>query len=299
MKTDAAGKVVGVETTDLESLQPLSIEASSVVLATGGFGRNVDMRVKYNSEMGDSYKCTDCAGATGDGVVMAEEAGASLVDMQFIQTHPTGDPQNGAMLDVGSIRVDGCAVMVNKEGNRFVEELARRDVASSATIAQTGSLGYFVFSKSAAEAGGYFEWGADEIASMTERGLFVEGDTLEAICEPFGIDASTLATTIDTWNTDCKAGADSQFGYRAEMFPIDASPYCAFACCPTVHYTMGGVSIDPSARVLNEAGEPISGLFAAGEVTGNVMGTNRLGTTAIPDIIGFGRIAGASASLSA
>lgn len=297
LKVDGVGKVVGVEATDLKSMRPISIGATSVVLATGGFGRNVDMRVKYNPEMGDSYMCTDCAGATGDGIVMAEKIGAALVDMQFIQTHPTGDPQNGTMLGVGSIRVDGCAVMVNKEGNRFVEELARRDVASAATTAQTDGLGYFVFSKSAAEAGGYFEWGADEIASMTERGLFIEGDTLEDICEPFGIDVVALASTVDTWNADCKAGADSQFGYRAKMFPIDSSPYCAFACCPTVHYTMGGVSIDPSARVLNTAGEPIPGLFAAGEATGNVMGTNRLGTTAIPDIIGFGRVAGTSASV--
>ena len=296
IETDGSGAVSGIKGTDVESGSSFEVAAKSVVIATGGFGRNVEMRVQYNPEMDDSYMCTDSIGATGDGIVMAQAIGADVKDMEFIQTHPTGDPQTGAMLDVGGIRVEGCAIMVNKEGKRFVEELARRDVASQAELAQTDGLGYFVFSKADAEARAYYEDCADEIASMIARGLYIEADTLEEACAHFGIDAEACAESIATWNADAEKGEDSQFGYRGEMFPIGEAPYCIFSLTPTVHYTMGGLDIDTEARVLDAEGNPISGLYAAGEVTGDVMGTNRLGTCAIPDIICFGRIAGKNAA---
>ena len=294
--TTASGAVTGVKATDLTTGTPFTVAAGAVVLATGGFGRNVDMRTKYNPEFDDSYLCTDAVGATGDGIRMAEAIGAQLADMEFIQTHPTGNPVGGAMLDVGGIRVAGCSIMVNLEGERFVEELERRDVVSKATLAQTGGMGYFVLARADAEDQGLYDWAADEIDSMTASGIWVEGDTLEAACEPLGIDAAALAQSIETWNADCETGVDSQFAYRAEMFPIANGPYCIFACTPTVHYTMGGVLINADAAVLDAAGAPIPGLFAAGETTGNIMGTNRLGTTAVVDIVAFGRIAGTSAA---
>lgn len=296
---DDSGTVVGVCGTDLLTGGTFEISASSVVLATGGFGRNVDMRVKYNAEFDDSYLCTDAPGVTGDGIVMAEAAGAELLDMEFIQTHPTGNPSTGSMLDVGGIRAYGCAIMVNKEGNRFVEELERRDVASKATLAQTDGLGYFVFTRQAAEDDDMYGWAGDEIDSMKAAGLWAEGDTLEEACAAFGISAEAVAAAIAQWNTDCETGTDTAFNYRGDMFPIGEGPYCIFATTPTVHYTMGGVAIDTAARVLEADGSPLPGLYAAGEVTGNIMGTNRLGTTAVADIVVFGRIAGKSAATQA
>lgn len=293
---DATGNVTGVRGTDLLAGKPFEVTANAVVLATGGFGRNVDMRVKYNPELDDSYLCTDARGITGDGIVMAEAAGAQLVDMEFIQTHPTGNPSTGSMLDVGGIRTYGCAVMVNKEGRRFVEELERRDVVSKATLAQTDGLGYFVFTREAAEADDMYGWAGDEIDSMIASGLWAEGDTLEEACAAFGIEASACAESIAQWNADCETGTDTAFNYRGDMLPIGDGPYCIFATTPTVHYTMGGVAIDTQARVLDETGTPIPGLYAAGEVTGDIMGTNRLGTTAVVDIVVFGRIAGLSAA---
>lgn len=293
---NAAGETTGVSATDLITGETRSIVAGAVVIATGGFGRNVEMRSQYDPALVEGYLCTDSPGATGDGLLMAQAAGAPLVNMEYIQTHPIGNPISGSMLDVGGVRVEGCAVMVNKEGARFVEELDRRDVVSAAIMAQTDSKGYFVFTAADAEAMGLYDWAADEVASLRESGLWAEGDTLEDACAPFGIDADELQTTLDTWNGDCTAGSDSQFGYRAAMSPIGDGPYCIFACAPTVHYTMGGVPINADAAVLDDSGSPIPHLFAAGEVTGNIMGTNRLGTTAVVDIVAFGRIAGARAA---
>lgn len=293
---DETGKVTGVRGTDLLTGEPFEVTAGAVVLATGGFGRNVDMRMKYNPELDDSYLCTDAPGITGDGIIMAEAAGAQLVDMEFIQTHPTGNPSTGSMLDVGGIRTYGCAIMVNKEGQRFVEELERRDVVSKATLAQTDGLGYFVFTRKDAEADDMYGWAGDEIDSMIAAGLWAEGDTLDEACAVFGIDVAACADSIAQWNADCETGADTAFNYRGDMSPIGDGPYCIFATTPTVHYTMGGVAIDTQARVLDAAGAPIPGLYAAGEVTGDIMGTNRLGTTAVVDIVVFGRIAGKSAA---
>lgn len=294
-----SGAVTGVKVTDLTTGASFAIDAQAVVLATGGFGRNVEMRTKYNPEFDDSYLCTDAVGTTGDGIRMAESVGAQLADMGFIQTHPTGNPISGAMLDVGGIRVSGCSIMVNLEGERFVEELERRDVVSKATLAQTGGKGYFILSRADAEDQGLYDWAGDEIDSMRAAGIWVEGNTLEEACAPLGINAAAAAKSIDQWNADCAVGVDSQFAYRAEMSPIEGGPYCIFACTPTVHYTMGGVLINADAAVLDFEGMPIPGLFAAGETTGNIMGTNRLGTTAVVDIVAFGRIAGASAAANA
>ncbi len=296
---DAVGAIAGVRGTDLLTGEPFEVAAPAVVLATGGFGRNVEMRVQYNPEFDDSYMCTDAPGITGDGLVMAEAVGAKLVDMDFIQTHPTGNPSNGSMLDVGGVRAYGNAVMVNKEGERFVEELERRDVVSKATLAQTDGLGYFVFSHELVEADDMYGWAGDEIDAMRAAGYWAEGDTLEEACAAFGIDAAACAKTIEQWNADCESGVDSAFHYRGDMSPIGEAPYCIFATTPTVHYTMGGVSIDTQAHVLDADGKPIPGLYAAGEVTGDIMGTNRLGTTAVVDIVVFGRIAGASAAARA
>ncbi|MEY8461019.1 flavocytochrome c [Eggerthellaceae bacterium 24-137] len=293
---NADGAIAGVRGTDLLTGDSFEIAAPAVVLATGGFGRNIEMRVQYNPKFDDSYMCTDAPGITGDGLIMAEAAGAQLVDMDFIQTHPTGNPSTGSMLDVGGVRAYGNAIMVNKEGKRFVEELERRDVVSKATLAQTDGLGYFVFSHELAEADDMYGWAGDEIDAMKAAGYWIEGDTLEEACAAFGINAAECAKAIDQWNADCEAGADSAFNYRGDMSPIGGAPYCIFATTPTVHYTMGGVAIDTEARVLDAADKPIPGLYAAGEVTGDIMGTNRLGTTAVVDIVVFGRIAGRNAA---
>ena len=102
--------------------------------------------------------------------------------------------------------------------------------------------------------------------------------------------------TVEHWNEMCDAGADADFNYRSKMNKFETAPYYLGACVPSVHHTMGGVHINTDAQVVKETGETIPNLFAAGEVTGGIHGTNRLGSDAVADCITFGRIAGASAA---
>ncbi|MEF9841342.1 MAG: flavocytochrome c [Raoultibacter sp.] len=292
---DASGKVTSVKAKDTITGDPFTFEGKSVILTSGGFGSNVDMRVKYNPAMDASILSTDSVGATGDGLTMASALGANLIDMEYIQTYPTCDPQTGALLYVGDMRLESLAIMINKEGERFVEELDRRDVLSNAIKNQSGGMAYLLFNQAGADETGLLVTHADEYENLDSRKVIVKGDTLEEVCSAFGIDAANAQKTVDTWNQYCKDGKDTAFNYRGTLNPIDEGPYYILSYKPAVHYTMGGLHITVNAEVLDDAGAVIPGLFAAGEVAGHKMGTNRLGSCSMADIYTFGRIAGNNA----
>lgn len=296
LSTDAAGAMSGVTAENQITKETATITARAIVLASGGFGSNVDMRVKYNPDMDSKILSTDSVGATGDGLTMASAIGADLIDMEYIQTYPTCDPETGALLYVDDMRLESRAIMVNKEGVRFVEELGRRDVLSNAIKNQTGGMGYMLWNQSAADETGLLVQHEDEYENLESRGIIVKGDTLEEVAGHFGIDASALKATVEHWNDMCAQGADEDFGYRDKMTPIEGGPYYVNSYKPAVHYTMGGLHINTDAQVLDSAGNPIAGLFAAGEVAGHKMGTNRLGSCSMADIYTFGRIAGSQAA---
>lgn len=288
--------VTGIKVKNTVTGKESDITAQAIVLASGGFGSNLDMRKKYNPAMDESILSTDSVGATGDGIVMAEKIGANLIDMEYIQTYPVCDPDTGALLYVGDMRLEDRAIMINKEGKRFVEELDRRDVLSNAVKAQTGGEAYMLFNQKEADETGLLKTHADEYENLEARKVIAKADTLEGACETFGIDAATLKTTVATWNQYCKDGKDVEFNYRAKLIPIEEGPYYIMAYKPAVHYTMGGLHINTDAQVLDGTGAAIPGLFAAGEVAGHKMGTNRLGSCSMSDIYTFGRIAGKNAA---
>ena len=186
--------------------------------------------------------------------------------------------------------------MFNVEGQRFVEELGRRDVLSSAILAQTGECAYEIWDQAAADETRVVEFHYDEFENLSSRGLCVKADTIEECCEPFGIDAEALKETLAHWNEMADAGEDTDFNYRGKLSRIDTPPYYIMTYKPAVHYTMGGLRINTEAQVLNAEGNPIPGLYTAGENAGGKMGTNRLGSTSMSDIYVFGRIAGNSAA---
>lgn len=294
--TDDAGAVVGVKATNLLTGDEYTFNCKAVVLAAGGFGSNVEMRKQYNPEMDEGILSTDSVGATGEVHMMANEIGAELIDMEYIQTYPTCDAQTGALLYVGNMRLENLAICVNKEGDRFVEEMERRDVISNAIKEQTDGIGYMLFNQANLDQTDIAIVNAAEMDGLMARNQLVTGETLEDVCDPFGIDAEELAATVEKWNGYCEAGEDPDFNYRAELNPIEGGPYYILAYKPSVHYTMGGLRINPEAEVLNIDGEVIPGLFAAGEQAGHKMGTNRLGSCSITDVIVFGRKAGANAA---
>ena len=288
--------ITGVKVKNTVTGKESTIACKAVVLASGGFGSNIDMRVKYNPAMDDSILSTDSVGATGDGITMGEAAGANLIDMQYIQTYPVCDPETGSLLYVGDVRLESRAIMVNKEGDRFVEELDRRDVLSNAIVEQTDGKAYMLFNQANADETGLLVTHEDEYENLEARKVIVKGDTLEAVCEPFGVDAAELAKTVEKWNQYCKDGNDPDFNFRGDFNAIEGGPYYLMAYKPAVHYTMGGLHINTDAQVLDDADAPIPGLYAAGEVAGHKMGTNRLGSCSMSDIYTFGRIAGKNAA---
>ena len=281
---DDSGKVCGVTGTDKDG-QEFTIDCTAVVLATGGFGANSDMVVEYKPDLA-GFCTTNHAGATGDGIAMAKELGAAFVDMEQIQTHPTVNPDTQTMYTEG-VRGNG-AILVNKEGKRFCNELETRDVVSAAILEQTDGECYLVFDQAVRES-------LAAIESYIKAGIVTEADTPEALGEAIGIDGAALAETLKTYAGYKVAGKDEDFGRESMELALDKPKYYAALCAPAIHHTMGGVKINTKTEVLKEDGTAIPGLFAAGEVTGGVHGANRLGGNAVTDIVVFGRIAGTAA----
>ena len=267
-----------------------------VVLATGGFGSNIEMRKQYNPQMDEKILSTNSVGSTGDGVVMAQELGAQVVDMQFIQTYPTCDVETGALLYVGDVRLEGRSILVNLEGKRFVEELERRDVISLAVTEQTGGVSYMFWDEASMVASGVAASHQQEYDDLIRRGKLVKADTIEEACAHFGINAKELKATVERYNQYAADGKDLEFNKRGTLTAFGEGPYYIMVSTPAIHHCMGGLKINTSAQVIDTEGNVIPGLFAAGEVTGDIHGTNRLGSDAIADIIVYGRIAGENAA---
>ena len=279
------GAVTGVKATG--DGVSYTINAKAVVLATGGFGANLEMCAEYNPDLA-GFVTTNSPCATGDGIRMAEAAGAATVDMEQIQIHPTVYQATSLMV-TESVRGGG-AILVNASGERFVDEMETRDVVSAAEIAQEGGYAYLVFDQAQRD-------NLSAIDSYVSNGLTVQADTIEGLAEEMGVDAANLQATVEAWNKAVAEQNDEAFGRTTGMdVDISVAPFYAIQIAPGIHHTMGGVKIDTTAAVIGVDGEAIPGLYAAGEVTGGVHGANRIGGNAVADIIVFGRIAGQSAA---
>ena len=282
------GKAVGIKATGKDG-NKVTINAKSVVIATGGFGANAEMVEKYKPEL-KGFATTNAEGAQGQGIDMATAVGAATVDMDQIQIHPTVhiEEDGNAHLITEGLRGDG-AILVNAEGKRFYDEVSTRDKVSAAIIAQPEKSAWLVVDQSMVDKSAV-------IAGYIKSGYTVTGATYEELAKAMGVDEATFVSTMNTWNQAVEAKSDAEFNRTSFANPLTAAPYYAIKITPAVHHTMGGIVINPKAEVLNEKGEAISGLYAAGEVTGGVHGANRLGGNAVADFVVFGRISGQSAA---
>lgn len=283
--TDANGAVCGVSGVGSDGSK-LTVNADAVILATGGFGANLDMVVSYKPEL-EGFMTTNAAGIQGQGILMAQELGAATVDMGQIQIHPTVEANTASLITEG-LRGDG-AILVNAEGKRFIDEVGTRDVVSAAEIAQTGSYSYLIVDQAMADA-------SNVIQGYISKGFTTQGDTYEALAAELGMDEAAFAETMNAWNACVEAKSDEEFGRTSFASPLNTAPYYAIKVTAGVHHTMGGLKINSETQVLTEDGTAIPGLFAAGEVTGGVHGANRLGGNAVADFVVFGRIAAESAA---
>jgi flavocytochrome c len=290
------GKVVGVKAESLDG--KITAKANKgVVVATGGFGANVAMRDKFNKIWPSltNIMTTNHPGATGDGMLMAEKIGANLIGMEQIQLLPMGDPKTGSLSGNIEQGVEN-RIFVNKDGSRFVDEGARRDVMTKALFEQKDSYMWVVLDKHSYPSGSTKNNFNETIDQLVAEGRAYKADTLEDLAKQIGVSPENLKKSVEEFNKAVETGGPDKLGRTLYKDKIDTAPFYAGARVPTVHHTMGGIEINTSAQVLNADGKVIPGLYAAGETTGGIHGANRLGGNALPDTAIFGRIAGESAA---
>ncbi len=263
------------------------VRAKAVIIASGGFGANPEMVVRYQPGLA-GFGTTNHKGATGDAFAWVQKFNAELVQMEQIQTHPTVVPGNGLMI-TEAVRGNG-AIMVNREGMRFNNEMATRDVMSEAILRQTGKTSYLLFDQGIRES-------LKAIDGYARQGLLTEADTLAGLADKLGMPAAALEESVASYNRMQAAGNDTEFGRAGSDMPrpVATAPFYAVEVGPAVHHTMGGIKINTAAQVIDHDGAAVPGLFAAGEVTGGVHGGNRLGGNAVADITIYGKIAADSA----
>lgn len=301
-----SGAVAGVKAVRPDG-QEVSVNAKSVVIATGGFGANVEYRQEVNTGVWSDVVLDSTIGCTninpcaqGEGLKLAEAVGAELVGLSDIQLHPCGTPGTGLMED---IRTSGRnRIFVNEAGERFVNEGAARDTLCKAIFAQTNSTYWVVVNKLRYPDTTTPDANGATIENMVATGHVTAADTVEELAAATGMDAAKLQASIDAYNAVVAGEAEDELGFVANNTAdaqMTEGPWYACRKVPTVHHTMGGIRVNLSSQAVDADGNPVAGLYAAGEVTGGTHGENRLGGNAIADCVTFGRNAGVQAAINA
>jgi flavocytochrome c len=270
--------------------------SKAVIIATGGFGANKELRQKYNTQWPnlDNAGTTNHPGATGDGLVMAEKVGANFVGMDYVQLLPMGDPATGSLSGNIEQGVED-RFFVNKSGDRFVDEGARRDVMTLALFEQQDAYMWVICDKHSYPTPQTKNNFNETIEELVQQGRAFSAGTIEELAAKINVPAANLRAAVNEFNAGVDAGRD-RLGRTLWRIKIDTPPYYAGPRIPTVHHTMGGIQINTRAQVVNTRGQVIPGLYACGETTGGIHGSNRLGGNALADIHVFGRIAGTNAA---
>ncbi len=320
---DDTGKVIGAECEKADGTKVTVSTSKGVILASGGYGANPSMVKEYDNYWGDDLTdhtlTTNVGTNTGDGIIMAQEIGASTVGLDVVQLMPSSSPIKGTMTD-GIWGDASQQIWVDGEGNRFVNEYAERDVLAKASLALDNGIFYIIYAGKTTNDNGELTGATTEdalfgtsVQSMIDNGHVWYGSTLAELVENSKTSAGgatpnfteeALRETIEKYNSYVAAQKDDDFGKEVlagaiDLEAIENDPSVGIVISPrkaSIHHTMGGVEINTNAEVLDTEGNVISGLWAAGEVTGGIHAGNRLGGNAVADIFTFGHIAGASAS---
>lgn len=279
------GQVTGVKD---DAEKEVTIKTDAVILATGGFGAGKDLLAEYRSDL-LNLRTTNQPGATGDGLKLAQKVGAKLVDMDQVQVHPTVQQDTPHAFLIGeAVRGEG-AILVNNDGQRFVNELDTRKNVTKAIDDLGGTGAYLIFDRDIRKR-------VKAIEFYDHVGLVKTGQNIDELAEEISVDSQALQQTIYNWNAAVESQDDKAFGRTTGMERnISDGPFYAIHIAPAVHYTMGGVAINHKTQVLNDQNEAIQGLFAAGEVAGGLHGNNRIGGNSIAETVVFGRQAGQQA----
>lgn len=272
-----------------------------VLLASGGFANNVKMRTSHDPRLTADFTSTNHPGATGEMIQEAQMVGANTIQMDWIQMGPWTSPDEKGF-GVAPLFVEsalGYGPMIDPvTAKRFVQESGNRKVRADAIVAMGHPAVIYTTEENARTA----IIGKNMTEELYERalknGVVKKYDTLKAMADDLKIPFAELEKTNNTFNQYIKDQKDPEFGCM--MFPNakpnEKGPFLAVRLWPRVHHCMGGLEINDKAQVLNVYGDPINGLYAAGEVTGGVHGMVRLGTVAVADCMIFGRVAARTAN---
>ena len=275
------GTVTGVKAASSDA--DYTLTAGNVVLATGGYGANKDM---LTDEM-KSALYYGPASSTGEGIQMAQAVGAQTANMEYGKRYPNGiEVSEGMAKSTIAGNIVGwtmSAILVNKDGNRVVNEKASNRTILEEELKQEGGELYLLLDAETFEAwkaklapAGISDADIEKYleANGTATPVFAHGETLEEAAAAAGINADNLKATVEKYNGFVAKGSDDDFGRAATYLTktIGEGPYYIVEQKPRFATTMGGLVINTSMQVLNESGEPISGLYAAGENCGQVMG---------------------------
>ena len=262
------GRVVGVIAKNPDGSK-LTVKANKgVIIATGGFSKNAQLVLEYrNAEkwplLDENSVSTNMDSIRGEGIIMAREIGADVVDMDQMQFLYLGQPKTGLLSGVFNVSAE-VTVFVNKEGKRFVAEDARRDVISSAVFAQEDGMMYMLHSaESLSDPANQLNIDGIPMKELLDIGAYgwKQGDTLEELAKEIGVPAENLVQTIAEYNEAVDTKNDP-FGRTLLNVKMEKGPFYAIPRVPALHHTMGGLRIDTLARVLDTKGEPIPGLYA-------------------------------------
>lgn len=299
------GRVVGVKAN--QKGKPITALAKNgVIVTTGGFGSNVEFRQKVNTgvwkdaDLGKQIGCSNISvAAQGDGLKLAQKAGAELIGLSDIQVHPNGSPGTGLMLDIKTSGRN--RLFINTNGDRFVDEGAPRDVLARAVFAQPGSTYWLVQNVLRYPDESKIDLlSGRTMKDMLEQKRVQKAADLDELAKMINVDPQRLKAAVESYNKVARHEVETdEFGFKANHTddrPMVDGPWYVAKKVPTIHHTMGGIHIDTNAHALNAKGKIIPGLYAAGEVTGGIHGANRVGGNAVADLMVFGRIAGRNAA---
>lgn len=234
-----------------------SIHAKSVILATGGFASNPELVAKYTPQWA-GYPSTASRGSTGDGLLLAQKVHAAMSHMDVAGPQTVAyDTGNGAV-SLTNVRYNG-AIILNKEGHRFVNELGNKNTIGMATKKQTDGVGYLFFDQTCLDRG-------ELLKKYKMQGYFVEADTPEQLAEKLGIDPNGLKETLKEWKVVFETKNDAKFGRKDSIFSaFDKAPFYGQKTSPANQVTFGGLTRDLECQVINTSGKPVPGLFVCGE----------------------------------
>ena len=288
--TAVDGSVTGVKVENANG-SAYTLSAKAVIIATGGFGANLDMVTSLQPSL-KGFATLNHPGATGDAFGWVTAIGGATIQMANIQIHPTAEATNHILI-TEAVRGNG-AILVNHESKRFCNEMDTRDVVSAAILAQTQGKAFLIFDQGVRKS-------LASIETYANQHLLKEGATVAELAQAIDVPAADLEATLNRYNTYQKEGVDKDFGHSATGMTASlvTAPYYAVRVTPAIHHTMGGLSVNTNTQVLRADGTPIPGLYAAGEVTGGLHGANRLGGNGVADIVVNGRLAGINAGRAA